>query len=375
MNKLLVIVLALACGILLPGEAHARSAARQCLADLDDAKAFISVNDAGADLALADHGAAIARAYEAARLGAAQAADDETCFRLLENYLPAWRTGHLGVARRLEDTLLGPAARPDAHAENDPRLPRLQSLDTETLVLTLPSFLEPYVPVVRRFLDQQRPVLESHRYWIIDVRDNEGGSDSTFEPLLPWLLDGEMRTQSVEYLATPANIKAQGDICGFMGDVASCREAMAPIVGAMKAAPAGTFVHSGAKVLVQHIESEPHRPERVAVLTDRSCASSCEQFVLEARSGSRVKILGRPTGGMLDVSNLRPHVLPSGRLLFYATTRSTRLPDMRIDGSGIAPDILLERPDSDAERLAEVKRARKWLEDGSLRADSDETSR
>lgn len=63
-----MIGLALACGILLQGEAHARSAAHQCLADLDDAKAFISVNDAGADLALADHGGAIAQAYEAARL-------------------------------------------------------------------------------------------------------------------------------------------------------------------------------------------------------------------------------------------------------------------------------------------------------------------
>ena len=228
---------------------------------------------------------------------------------------------------------------------------------------------------MRRFLDQQRSVLELHRYWIVDVRNNDGGSDSTFEPLLPWLLDGELRAHSVEYLATPANIKAQIDICGFVGDAVSCRQTMAPIVEAMKAVPAGTFVPSGAKILVQHIESEPHRPERVVVLTDRSCASSCEQFVLEARSGSRVKILGRPTGGMLDVSNLRPHTLPSGRLLFYATTRSTRLPDMRIDGIGIAPDILLERPDSDAERLAEVKRARRWLEEGSLGAGADETSR
>jgi hypothetical protein len=375
MTKPLVIGLALAFGVWLQSEAHARSAALQCLADLDDAKAFISVNDAGADLMLADHGGAIAQAYEAARLGAAQAEDDETCFRLLENYLRAWRTGHLGVARTLQDTALGPAARPDAHAENDPRLPRLQSLDTKTLVLTLPSFLEPYGPVLRRFLDQQRPILESHRYWIIDVRDNEGGSDSTFEPLLPWLLDGEMRTQSVEYLATPANIKAQGDICGFVDDAATCREAMAPTVEAMKRVPAGTFVHIGAKVLVQHLESEPHHPERVVVLTDRSCASSCEQFVLEARGAPRVKILGRPTAGMLDVSNLRPHTLPSGRLLFYATTRSTRLPDMRIDGIGIAPDILLERPASDAERLREVKRARKWLEDGSLGVDPDEASR
>ena len=374
MSKLLSIGLTLAFAILLQGGAHADSASQPCLADLDDAKAFISANDAGASLMLADHGVAIAQAYEAARIGAARAEDDETCFRLLETYLHVWRAGHLGIARRLEDTILGPVARPDARVENDPRFPRIQSLDKETLVLTLPTFLDAYRPVMQRFLDQQRPILESHRYWIIDVRNNDGGSDSTFAPLLPWLVDGEIRAQSVEYLVTPANITAQNDICAFTTDAASCGETMAPIVQAMKGASPGTFVHSGDRVVVQHIESEPHRAERVAVLIDRPCASSCEQFVLEARTGSRVKILGRPTGGMLDVSNLRPHALPSGRLLFYATTRSTRLPDMRIDGIGIAPDILMEAPDSDAGRLAEVKRAQTWLEHGSLGVDAGEAS-
>ena len=375
MNKYLLIGLALVFGMLLQDEAHAGSASHRCLADLDDTKGFISANDAGASSMLADHAAAIAQAYDAARIGAAQAGDDETCFLILETYLHAWRAGHLGVARRLENTLLGSAARPDEHVENDPRRPRLQPLDRETLLLTLPTFLDAYGPVMQRFLDQHRPDLESHRYWIVDVRNNGGGSDSTFAPLLPWLSDGEIRAQSVEYLVTPANIEAQNDICAFAGNAASCREAMAPIVQAMKGASPGAFVHGGDRVVVQHIDLEPHRPERIAVLIDRPCASSCEQFVLEARTGSRVKILGRPTAGVLDVSNLRPHTLPSGRSLFYATTRSTRLPDMRIDGIGIAPDILLERPGSDAERLAEVKRAQKWLEDGSLGAAASEPGR
>jgi len=61
--------------------------------------------------------------------------------------------------------------------------------------------------------------------------------------------------------------------------------------------------------------------------------------------------------------------------LACATTRSTRLAGMRIDGIAIAPDIMLERPDSDAERLAELNRARKWLEGGSLGAEADEPGR
>jgi C-terminal processing protease CtpA/Prc len=258
------------------------------------------------------------------------------------------------------------AVPPDVHAAIDPRAPHIQVLDPDTLLLTLPSFSVFYEPTMARFVDAQRSVLESHRNWIIDVRRNDGGSDTTFAPLLPWLLDGHLRTQAVEYFVTPANIKAQEDICALTGDPAGCANMLAPIIASMRAAPPGSFALQGERVLVYPVKSEPRRPARVAILTDQPCASSCEQFVLEARTSMRVKVLGRPTGGMLDVSNLRPHALPSTRKLWYATTRSTRLPLMRIDDIGIAPDILLPKPGGETGYAAEVKRVQRWIEGGSI---------
>lgn len=115
------------------------------------------------------------------------------------------------------------------------------------------------------------------------------------------------------------------------------------------------------------VEQEAQRPERVAVLIDRHCAGSCEQFVLEARTSFRVKVLGRPTMGAHDYSNLRPCRLDAGRILFYATTRSTRLPDLSVDAAGIAPDILLPEHSDTVEREAEPKHVQHWLEGGPLR--------
>ena len=142
---------------------------------------------------------------------------------------------------------------------------------------------------------------------------------------------------------------------------------MAPVIEARKAAPSGTYVlPAGAP----RIEVEAPRrvlasPQRIAVMIDRTCGSSCEEFVLLARQSFKVKKFGRPTAGALDYSNLRPHDLPSGRRrLFYATSRSLRLPSNPIDGFGIGPDQLLPAPENDAAFAAEVDTVRCVLEGG-----------
>lgn len=356
----------LACSLLLGAAgAHAATTPSQCVADLDDARAFMTANDAGAGAALADHGPAIARAYDTAHGTAALAQDDEACWNVLSTYLHAWRANHLAVARMTQAPVFSAAVRPPAQGVADPRAPQIQVLGKDTLLLTLPTFGVFYLPVMQRFIAAQRAVLEAHSNWIIDLRRNDGGSDSTYGPLLPWLLDGELRADAVEYFVTPANIKAQEDICAMTDDT-GCKAMLAPIVATMRSAAPGTFALHGERVIVAPVAPEPRRPARVALLIDQPCGSSCEQFVLETRIGWRVKVVGRPTGGMLDVSNLRPHALPSGRMMWYATTRSTRLPLMRIDDIGIAPDILLPKPADDAARDAEVKLVQRWIEGGSL---------
>lgn len=104
-------------------------------------------------------------------------------------------------------------------------------------------------------------------------------------------------------------------------------------------------------------------PRRVAILIDRDCGSSCEQFLLDMRQSYKVKLFGRPTHGALDYSNLRPHLLPSGRrTLFYATSRSMRLPALPVDVAGVQPDVLLPKPADATEAAAEIQRVRKLLE-------------
>jgi hypothetical protein len=352
--------------------AMAATAAQSCAADLEDAARFITANDAGASALLEDHGALIGKAFDKALADAAQVADPAACDAVLRTYLRAWRPGHLAVAAASKDAAPGGStARPDSHASGDPRAPQFKVLGKDTVLLVFPTFGDRYGPAIANLLSDHRAELESHKNWIVDVRANGGGSDSTFDPVLGWLLDGDVPVHRAEYFVTPANIKATEEICAVTSNPKSCSEQLDPIARSMRAAAPGSFVLGGDKRIFYDRPSklEAKRPARVAVLIDHGCGSSCEQFVLQARPGFRVKLVGRPTFGAIDYSNLRPHPLPSGRVLYYATTRTARLPDMRIDGIGIAPDILLPKPDGDAGREAEVLQVQRWLEGGSLGAE------
>jgi C-terminal processing protease CtpA/Prc len=209
-----------------------------------------------------------------------------------------------------------------------------------------------------------------HRDWILDVRGNPGGDDSTYYPLLSWLLT-EREDVQAQWLSTPANIEGREKICAMFepGDK-ECESYSASAVNRMRAVATGTYVNQdpGPAIRLLAVENvEPHRPLRVAVLIDRACGSSCEEFLLAVRQGVNVKLVGRATFGSLDYSNLLPHTLPSAeRVLWYATSRSCRLPDLPVDLAGIQPDIYLPQPANEQQRKDEVMRVQSWLEGHSL---------
>jgi hypothetical protein len=85
------------------------------------------------------------------------------------------------------------------------------------------------------------------------------------------------------------------------------------------------------------------------------------------RQSFNVKTIGTRTHGALDYSNLRPYLLPSGaRKLWYATSRSNRLPDIKVDGNGIMADIYFPVPSDEKGKKLYMSRIQNWIEGGSL---------
>lgn len=358
--------------------AHAATPGEACLLDLRTLPGFLLENDAGARQHLAQKGQAyFDQALASASEAASSATDDASCNLALSGYLGKWRKGHLQIMPRNPWQQDSAAAAPSSTTKPTPaiddRAPSLQLLSPQTALLTLPSFFPQYAQAIVDLLAGKRDELASRPNWIIDVRRNNGGSDSVFAPLLPSISSGESVSVAGEWLSTPVNIANQESICALYapGD-ASCKHYMAQSIARMRSVQPGQFVTQSASGPVNYMTVQGHaiKPARVAVLVDRDCGSSCEEFLLVARQSFHVKLIGRNSNGSLDYSNLRMQMLPSGlRQLAYATSRSARLPHLQVDLDGIMPDIYLPPPKDDAARSEEVVRVQRWLEGGSLRPD------
>ncbi|MFO0474132.1 MAG: S41 family peptidase [Alphaproteobacteria bacterium] len=353
-----------------PSLAAAASVAENCQRDIAYLPDFLIANDTGAaDNRRVRGEAAIAAAQDKAMREASAATSEEACRVIIQAYLGAWRDGHLAVVPGDWSPAKEAAEAPsgDAPAPATPQA-RIAWLSDKTVLLTLPTFFASAAEGIVKMMADNRKRLERTPNWIIDVRDNNGGDDGTYAPITDAVIGNPIFIAGVEFLSTPANIEATAGLCDFYapGDK-NCIAALERLVTAMRAVPPGTYApHPSLGDTVTRIDpDEPRRkrPARVAVLTDRACGSSCEQFLLAMKQAWNVKLFGRRTTGALDYSNLRPHKLPSGkRLILYATSRSKRLPHLPVDAVGVLPDVFLPPPADDAARTKEIDTVRALIE-------------
>jgi hypothetical protein len=333
-----------------------------CEKDLDSLPSFLLANDAGGrnawDRLTPAH---FDDAMRRARATLSSVTDEAGCNQALRVYLSQWRRGHLLLLGQDGDgnppTATGTA-------------PRVEWLSAHTVVLVFPTFEPAVRDAVARLLADNRGELAKRGNWIIDVRGNGGGSDDVYLPILRWIAPAGLHVQ-VEYLATAANIDATRQVCALLasgGDF--CEKAMRAERERLQSATPGSYVlqYPGSAVTELRLDNpEPIRPKQVAILVDEGCASSCEQFLLTARQGFAVKLVGQHSRGMLDYSNMRPHVLPTGRrTLMYAVTRSARIPAMPVDDIGVMPDVFVPPDQMEFQRAELIAGVRRWMEGGAL---------
>lgn len=341
-----------------------------CLADIEALPSFLLANDTGAKDELAMYGQLhFELAMEKAKKDAAKINNDDSCIDVISTYLKAWRRGHLR-AFATSDRVFQPA-KPSAATPSDSRNPSLQILSSKTLLLRVPSFAWAYRAPLLDLLAKHHAELAEHPYWIIDVAKNDGGADSTYEPLLDWIAADQIADWSVQWFVTQANLEGHKRLCALLapGDK-ECEKFVAETLKRFEGAADQSYVQQDPEHIVSYRRTdhlEPKRPAKIAVLISSACRSSCEEFVLSVRQSYTVKLIGEHTFGTLDYSNLRPHTLPSGRrVLMYATSRSNRLPGMPVDATGILPDVYMPEIADESKYDSVVACVKNWLETGNM---------
>ncbi len=222
--------------------------------------------------------------------------------------------------------------------------PFIEKISDNTVLFRIPSFRRSQKKLIDSLISQNDSLIKTTTNLIIDLRDNYGGDDISFENIIPYLYTNPIRNFNVQFLSTKLNNKRMIDYINnddwTYEDKEWAKKGLVKLNNHI-----GEFVNLEDNIIrIDTLETILPYPKRVAVLVNKRCVSATEQFVLIAKQSKKVKIFGETTGGALDISNMYSVNSPCGEYtLWYGLTKSYRIPDMTIDGIGIQPDFYFDK--------------------------------
>jgi hypothetical protein len=206
--------------------------------------------------------------------------------------------------------------------------------DKETFYIQLQN-LEPGVgPLIDSLVQMHKPAILKSRNLILDLRDNQGGDLTAFDPFWPLILDRPAVLYGTTWFCSPGNLESYDrQIESLDGQIDPEFQILAKEMRQHK----GQFWTLPNDTLIP--DTVFPYPEKVILLVNEQCKSSTEDFILTARTSGKVVVAGTSTGGVADLEETVDVGLPCPELvLFHPIGISNRLPQIPLDGIGIAPD-------------------------------------
>jgi hypothetical protein len=244
--------------------------------------------------------------------------------------------------QKVEAPALPPPASAQAH---------FRQLDATTAYLRIPSFGSTWTTRLDSLYRQAQPAIEHSPNLIIDVRDNGGGADQNVEPLIPFFTSGPFQDdQQEDYYITPANIARFAEYLHALQQDSA--QVGAPTLQRtrqklawLRQAPLNQFLPDPATTGRRFTSPAQANPQRVVILYNQGCSSSCETLLFWAKSSTKTMLVGEPSGGYVGYGNVFSVSTPCLQFQLNATT--LRLPNqLQYEGKGVPPTVLLH-PDED----------------------------
>lgn len=225
----------------------------------------------------------------------------------------------------------------------------IEKLNESTLLMTMTDFHDP--DAIIKMMEENEDLIDSAENWIIDVRINYGGSDSSYYRLLPYLMPEEGaeladKEERMLFNCTVANAERQ--LAGLAEQIKQTRDDQAQ-----------TFLNAWQRewernqgkgfVEFDFAEFIPDTfvkglpiPKSVIVLSDVFCGSAGDSFIEQCKKSRKVTVIGRPTKGLNDYANLTVQRWDEGFELWYPTSRLSRIDHgLGMTGKGIEPHIYI----------------------------------
>ena len=224
-----------------------------------------------------------------------------------------------------------------------------KQLDDEILYLRLDNFMDEVA--IGRVYQECLPMMTEVKFLLIDVRQNGGGTDSLYLPLLHLGLEKDQGYDSLDWdddgmeiLYTERNVDLRlKDFEDWMQ-----QEEISPETAKLLEAMIEELLcHRGKGYVPYQQESEEflpevrggQYPEQIFILSDIYCGSSGDNFVQMMKQFKKVTVVGRPTLGILDYSNCCTVDYGDYRLMF-PTSRCLCVDQGKgMTDQGVEPDI------------------------------------
>lgn len=195
-------------------------------------------------------------------------------------------------------------------------------LDSQTTMLSVSSFSAKFGKSLEEAYKKYIPQIKAHAYFILDVRNNGGGSDQSYKTLMELIYTGPYEGDVMEYYATPANIKAYEDYDASLRNNPDAEQDVFkyPIALMKKARPYSFTAFDNGKAERYVYQGNNGFPLKVAILYNKGCASSCESLLIEAMHSNKTILVGENSGGYTGYGNVMKIETPQGRILRWTTT-------------------------------------------------------
>ena len=214
-------------------------------------------------------------------------------------------------------------------------------LNESTIYFNIPSFSWESKPTIDSLFASNKVNLSKSSNLILDLRNNGGGSDDVYYIISPYLYTQPIKGIGVDMYASNDNIKGWELMLQDPNLPSDNKAEYQKMVDKLK-----LKLNQNVNIVEDYIDSSYTPllfPKNVVILINEGCASSTEQFLLEAIQSKKVTLMGQNTSGTLDYSNLRESdFCDMPYRLWSPTTRSRRIDiGTGIDGIGIKPNIYL----------------------------------
>jgi len=181
-------------------------------------------------------------------------------------------------------------------------------LDDETNYMYIPTFNGDWFSKLNEFYQKYDVAIQSKPYLIIDVRNNGGGSDTNVRPLLKYIYSKAFLTDDVDIYATKENIRKgqewyermKKDTANYSNEILNRVHSE---IERMKSVPNKTFIERSKGFLVK-LDTILPSPKKVAIITNKYCASSCETLLFWAMESDKTIIVGENSGGYVGYGEI-----------------------------------------------------------------------